>query len=69
MRSGREAHFRRALMDQALPYAEALGCARIHVMAGVQPAGAERRACHDTFVANLAWAAAQAASAGTKLLI
>ena len=69
VRSGREADFRRALMDQALPYAEALGCARIHVMAGVQPAGAERRACHDTFVANLAWAAAQAASAGIELLI
>ena len=66
---GREADFRRALMDQALPYAEALRCPRIHVMAGVQPEGSERRACRDTFIANLAWAAAQAASAGIELLI
>ena len=66
---GREADFRRALLEQALPYAQALHCPRIHVMAGVLPAGAERTACRATFVANLAWAAAQAASAGIELLI
>ena len=31
---GREADFRRALLEQALPYAQALRCPRIHVMAG-----------------------------------
>jgi hydroxypyruvate isomerase len=41
---GREADFRRALLDQALPYAKALRCPRIHVMAGVLPASAERAA-------------------------
>ncbi len=66
---GRETDFRRALLDQALPYAAALNCPRIHVMAGVLPAGADRSAHRATFVANLAWAAAQAASAGIELLI
>ena len=66
---GREADFRRALLELALPYAQALRCPRIHVMAGVLPAGAERAAHRATFVANLAWAAAQAASAGIELLI
>lgn len=66
---GREAEFRRTLLKQALPYAEALRCPRIHVMAGVLPDGGERRAHRAAFVANLAWAAAQAASAGIELLI
>jgi hydroxypyruvate isomerase len=66
---GREADFRRALLDQALPYAEALRCPRIHVMAGVAPAGADRQACLEIFAANLAWAAPLAASAGVQLLI
>ena len=47
---GREADFRRALLEQALPYAQALRCPRIHVMAGVLPAGAERAAHRATFV-------------------
>ena len=66
---GREADFRRALLEQALPYALALRCPRIHVMAGVLPAGADRLVHRATFVANLAWAAAQAADAGIELLI
>jgi len=66
---GREADFRRALLDQALPYAQALCCPRIHLMAGVLPAGADRAAHRAAFVANLAWAAPLAASAGIELLI
>jgi hydroxypyruvate isomerase len=66
---GREADFRRALLDQALPYAQALRCPRIHLMAGVLAAGADRAAHRDAFVANLAWAAPLAASAGIELLI
>ncbi len=66
---GREAEFRRSLLEQALPYAQALRSPRIHVMAGVRPDGAERQACRATFIANLAWATAQAASAGVELLI
>jgi hydroxypyruvate isomerase len=66
---GREADFRRTLLEQALPYADALRCPRIHVMAGVLPEGADRAAHRATFVANLAWAAPLAASAGVQLLI
>ncbi len=66
---GREADFRRTLLEQALPLAAALRCPRIHVMAGVLPAGAERAAHRAAFVANLAWAAPLAAEADIDLLI
>jgi len=66
---GREADFHRTLLEQALPYADALRCRRIHVMAGVVPEAAGRAAHRATFVANLAWAAPLAASAGVELLI
>jgi hydroxypyruvate isomerase len=55
---GRESDFRRALLDQALPYAQTLRCPRVHVMAGVLPPGASRQAHRATFAANLDWAAA-----------
>jgi 2-dehydrotetronate isomerase len=66
---GRESDFRRGLLEYALPYASALRCPRIHVMPGVLPAGADRAAHRAAFVANLAWAAPLAASAGIELLI
>jgi hydroxypyruvate isomerase len=56
---GREAEFREGIA-RALHYAQALQCRRIHVMAGVMPAGQTREALRPTYVANLAWAAAQA---------
>ena len=59
---GREADFRRAL-DQALAYAEVLACPRIHVMAGLVPAGATRDSLRATYVANLRQAAPVAAAA------
>ncbi|GAA4339922.1 hydroxypyruvate isomerase family protein [Pigmentiphaga soli] len=65
---GREAEFRAAI-GLALAYAETLDCPRIHVMAGIAPAGAERARLRATYVANLAWAAGQAAAAGRELLI
>ena len=66
---GREDEFRRSITEQALPYAQALGCRRLHVMAGLMPAGAERARLRATYVANLAWAAQQAASAGVTVCI
>jgi len=66
---GREEDFRRALLEQALPYAQALRCPRIHVMAGIVPDAAERERHQAAFVGNLAWAAPLAASAGIQLLI
>jgi len=61
--------FRRGFLEQALPYAQTLRCPRLHVMAGIMPAGAERAPMRAAFVENLAWAAREAASAGIDLLI
>ena len=65
---GREAEFR-AGITTALRYAEALACPRVHVMAGLVPAGQDRAALRATYVANLRWAAAEAAKQGVDLLI
>jgi hydroxypyruvate isomerase len=54
---GREAEFRAGL-ERALPYAQALNCRRVHMMAGVPPEGADRLACRDAYVASLRAAAA-----------
>ena len=61
--------FRRSFLDQALPYAQALACQRVHVMAGLLPAGADKQAHLHTYASNLAWAAAQAAPHGVAVLI
>ncbi|VTU38965.1 Putative hydroxypyruvate isomerase YgbM [Variovorax sp. PBL-H6] len=65
---GREAEFRESLL-KALDYAEALGCPRVHVMAGLVPESVEREAVQPTYIDNLGWAAAEAAKAGRDLLI
>ena len=65
---GREAEFRVGI-TQALHYAQALHCPRVHVMAGLAPAGVDRAILQATYEANLRWAAAQAAPLGVALLI
>jgi hydroxypyruvate isomerase len=65
---GREAEFRSGFA-RALDYAAVLGCPRIHVMAGLAPAGVERARLQATYEANLAWAAEQAAGDGRAVLI
>jgi 2-dehydrotetronate isomerase len=65
----REGEFRRGFTEQALPYALALKCPRVHVMAGLMPQGAERPALRAAYIANLAWAAREAASVGLDVLI
>ncbi|HEX2012069.1 MAG TPA: 2-oxo-tetronate isomerase [Roseateles sp.] len=65
---GREAEFR-AGIAKALVYARALDCPRIHVMAGLLPAGATREARGATYVANLRFAAAEAAKQGVNILL
>ncbi|MGH8831116.1 MAG: 2-oxo-tetronate isomerase [Polaromonas sp.] len=65
---GREAEFR-AGIAKALAYASALNCPRVHVMAGLLPAGMEREAVRPTYVGNLRWAAAEALRQGVDLLI
>lgn len=66
---GREGEFRVDFTEQALSYAEALDCPRIHVMAGLVPPGADRAGLRHTYLENLAWAAERAADAGRELLI
>jgi len=65
---GREAEFR-AGIQEALRYADAADCPRIHVMAGVMPPDMERAALRGVFVANLRWAAAEAAKQGVQVLV
>ena len=65
---GRETEFRVGF-EKALDYAQRLNCPRIHVMAGLAPAGVDRAALQATYEANLAWAAEQAHSDGRDVLI
>jgi len=65
---GREAEFR-ATVDQALDYAGALGCERIHVLAGVPPRGMSREAALDLYKRNFAWAGEKAVKQGVRLMI
>lgn len=53
----------------ALEYAEALGCTRLHAMAGLAPTGAERAAMEETYIENLRFAAGACAGRGVSLLI
>jgi hydroxypyruvate isomerase len=68
---GSEAAFRAGL-QQALRYADALQCPRIHCMAGLLEEGAsasQASATSSVFRSNLDWAAQQAAAAGRGILI
>ena len=65
---GRESEFR-AGVEQALHYAAALSCPRIHVMAGrlLEPTTAQEAV--KTYTSNLQWAAQAAAEQGCEVLI
>jgi 2-dehydrotetronate isomerase len=65
---GREPEFREGL-HRALDYAGELHCPRIHVMAGLMPAGVEPAKLRSTYLDNLRWAAGQAGGRGVQLLI
>lgn len=68
---GREAEFQQGV-DRALQYAAALGCTRVHTMAGLIPHGqhgADRAMLRATYVANLRAAARRAADHGVDLLL
>lgn len=65
---GREAEFAEGI-TKALAYAQALQCPRVHVMAGLAPAGVPREQLRATYVANLQHAAAEAAKVGVNILI
>ena len=64
----REGDFRRSI-DRALADAAALGCPRVHVLAGCMPAGVDRSALLECYVRRLDWAARQTAGSGVTLMI
>ena len=66
--AGREDEFRTGFA-RALEYAAALACPRVHVMAGLASAGADRAAMRRLYRANLAWAAERAAGGAVDVLI
>lgn len=56
-------------VETALAYAEALGCRRVHCMAGLRPAGIAEAELRATYVANLRHAAERFAGIGATVLI
>src|ERR1700750_3071744 len=65
---GREDEFRRSV-DTALHYAQVLGNRKLHFMAGLVAADADRARHRDVYVRNLAYAASQAAQQGLTVVI
>src|SRR3954463_598654 len=65
---GREQRFRDDL-EVAVAYARAAGCSRLHCMAGVAPVGAAASELHETYVANLKYAARRLERENMSVLI
>ncbi len=65
---GREAELAGAV-ETGLRYAAALNCPRLHLMAGIPPADADRAACRATYVANVRRAAEACRAQGRELLL
>jgi len=65
---GREQRFREDL-ERAIEYARAVGCVRLHCMAGVMPPGFEKNTLHETYVQNLRFAAERLAREGMQVMI
>jgi hydroxypyruvate isomerase len=56
-------------VSTAIEYAQALGCSRIHLMAGIRPRGASEGAMYDAYVGNVQYAAAELARHDMTLLL
>ncbi|MBF6991282.1 MULTISPECIES: 2-oxo-tetronate isomerase [Cupriavidus] len=65
---GREAEFRDAV-GRALEYAGVIGNDRVHVMAGLVPADADRARYRATYLENVAFAAKAAAAQGVTIVL
>ena len=65
---GREAEFF-ASVELAVHYAQALGCRRLHCMAGLRPDGEAEAVTRSRYVANIRAAADRVATAGLQLLL
>jgi hydroxypyruvate isomerase len=64
----RVAEFRSGVA-KAIEYASVLGVPQLNCLAGKVPAGVDPKLLHDTFVANLQYAASELKKVGLKLLI
>ena len=65
---GREAEFAVGV-ERAIEYAKVLKCGQIHIMAGIAPAGVQRSAMMEVYVANLRFAAQRLAKENIRALI
>ena len=65
---GREQQFRQSI-QVAFAFLKACGSSQLHVLAGVPPPGADARLVRATYVRNLQWAADEAATFDTRIMI
>jgi len=65
---GREQRFRDDL-ERAIGYARAVDCPRLHCMAGVPAPGVDRKLAHQTYVANLRYAAKRLGEDGMTVML
>jgi hydroxypyruvate isomerase len=56
-------------VGRAIEYARTLGCPQLNCLAGIAPVGVPAGQAHETFVANLRFAAAKLKAAGIRLLV
>lgn len=63
-----QAAFRQSVTE-ALRFAKALNCQRVHCLAGIVPAGGDQLALRQTYIDNLSYAADALAGDGISLLI
>lgn len=59
----------RAMIDNALEYALALKCQRVHIMAGVVPIGEDVELYRRTFIENIQYASAKFSEYGLEVVI
>lgn len=56
-------------VGKAIEYALALGCSKIHLMAGIAPKGSTEQAMHDAYVSNVRFAGEALARHGLSLML
>ena len=56
-------------VGRAIEYATTLGCKQLNCLAGIAPSGVDANTVHETFVANLRFAASKLKEAGIRLLV
>lgn len=56
-------------LAKAIDYAKALGCSKLHIMAGIAPKGVSAEAMHDAYVGNVRFAGEAIAAQGMSLML